>query len=109
MRACQLGAHTRSAEMVDRLAEAALGVSAVGEQGPGTRLDAERPCGSCRLCLGGQPVQGVLREVGPAASRGGLDQLAQTPVLGDDLSMLAGGRRGSQGLLIPAKAVAEDS
>ena len=82
------------------VAEPALGVGALAEQGPGARLDAERPFGSRGLCLGGQPLQRVRRQIGPAASRGRLDQLAQAPVLRDDLSMLAGGDRGGQGLLV---------
>src|SRR4051794_33018635 len=96
MRASELGANARPAEMVDRRAEPAIGVRVFREQRPGTRLDAARPIRSRGVCLGGEPVEGGGGEVGPATARGGLDQLAQTPVLGDDLPMLAGGFGGGE-------------
>ena len=108
MRAGELSADARSAEMVDRHAEPAIGDSIVGEQRPGTRFDAARPMGARGLCLVGQPVEGVGRKIGPAAARGRLDQLAQPPVLRDDLSILTGGRGGCECVLVAAEAVEED-
>lgn len=100
MRTGELGAYASSPEMLARRAEPAVGVCAFGEEGPATRLDTKRPVGTCGLCLGGKPVHGIRREIGPSATRRRLDQLAQPPVLRDNLSVAGGGDGGGEGLLM---------
>jgi hypothetical protein len=61
--------------MLDRRAEPALGVRSLAEQGAGTRLDAARPIGARGVCLCGQPLQCVRREIGHSAS--GMEAFAE--------------------------------
>src|SRR6202042_3783475 len=60
-------------------------------------------------CLAGQSFHGFRSQIGPSGSRGWFDQLAEAPVLGDALSVLARRDGSREGLLIPAEPVSEYS
>ena len=64
----EFGLDICAAQMVDRAAEAAVGVCAFGEQRPGARFDAARPIGCCSRCFDGQPVQRSLWRGRPSRS-----------------------------------------
>ena len=94
--------------MVDRRAIPAVGVAAPSASSARARASMPRAQSVPRRpCLGGQPIQRVRGEVGPPTARRRLDQLAQAPVLRDDLSMLAGGRGGRERVLVTAETVGE--
>jgi hypothetical protein len=103
----ELGADPGPAQMVDGFAEGPFGAVA-RQQGARAGFDAERPRGSGRRGLAGQPLERVHRQIGPPGPRRGLDELRQTPVLEDELSMFTGATPGRLRLLVRAEAVAED-
>ena len=59
MGASEVEGDAAAAEVFDRLAVEALGEPAVGQERPRTRLDAERPLGSCDLCSLAQSAERV--------------------------------------------------
>jgi hypothetical protein len=93
--------------MLDRIAKRILRIGAAAQEGSGTRFDPERPVRSGGLCLAGQAIQGLLRQVRSSGSGSRLDQLAQAPVLGYNLLVFAGGARSAERLFVSAQAVTE--
>src|SRR4051812_28494604 len=108
MRACELCPDTSASQVLVGGAEMPVGSIAVGQESPRPRVDPERPGSSGRACLPAQPGEGVLGNIGPPGSRCRLHQFAQTPVLGDNLPVLAGGVGGRERVFIGALAVAQD-
>ena len=68
VRAGEVGPEAGAAKPVDRLAIAALGVLAVAEQRPGTRVDSLPPVGAGRCWSPGQPAERVRRPARSARS-----------------------------------------
>ena len=81
----ELAAHPGPAEVRDGFAETALGGVPLAQQRSRARLDAEHPIGPGHVRLRGQPLEGLRCQVGPAGSRGCLDQLDHAPVVSDHL------------------------
>ena len=106
VRACELRAQSGAAQPLDSLSIQALGGLALAHQRAGTGPDAERPVGLRNGGRGSNALVRRARELGVAASRGGLEQLDRGPHGDEQLRRVVarvpgGGRR----LLVAAKAI----
>ena len=104
---CQFAAHPCSAQMLDRVAKAALGDFSFTQQGLRPERDPERPVSPARPCLPGEPVHGFLRQIGPSSPCGRLDELGHSPVRDDEFSIISGDTGGRECLFVLPAAVAE--